>query len=126
MVLSAIASADNATGYVFGIHPNFDSSIDRDAVESDARACGDAQWPPPHRKYARLWLEADYIASAQKINKRISAGRGMEEQIAATYASAAGRDDVEVFDEKTREQKLPNYGMQVHAEYTIESLISTS
>ena len=119
VVLSAIASADNATGYVFGIHPNFDSSIDRDAVESDARACGDAQLPPPHRKYARLWLEADYIASAQKINKRISAGWGLEDQIAATYASAAVRDDVEVFDEKTREQKLPNYGMQVHAEYTM-------
>src|SRR3989304_1612219 len=42
VVLSAIASADNATGYVFGIHPNFDSSIDRDAVESDPGACGGA------------------------------------------------------------------------------------
>ena len=66
MILSSIASAGNTTGYVFGIHPNFDATIDREAVEADAIARSDMTLPPPHRKYARLWLAADYTASANK------------------------------------------------------------
>jgi hypothetical protein len=41
IVLSAVASADNSSGYVFGIHTNFDPSSNRDVVEADARKVGD-------------------------------------------------------------------------------------
>lgn len=37
IVLSAITSADNKTGYVFGIHPNFDGSLDKEEIEEDAQ-----------------------------------------------------------------------------------------
>ncbi len=32
VVLHAVGSADNESGYVFGMHPNFDPALDRDAV----------------------------------------------------------------------------------------------
>ena len=120
VILSAIATADNKTGYVFGIHPNFDPSIDREEIETDAKKCGDNKTPPPHRKYAQYWLESDYHASLRKKKNGRQIGNNITEDINLTYQEALGReDDVEVFDEKTREQKLPDYGMQVHAEYTL-------
>lgn len=119
VILSCIASADNSTGYVFGIHPNFDATIDRETVEADALACGDIALPPPHRKYAHLWLADDYAVSATKSARKKPNGGTLAKQIADTYEESASRDDVELFDKKTGEQKLPDYGMQVHAEYTM-------
>jgi transposase-like protein len=117
--LSCIASADNTTGYVFGIHPNFDMTVDREAVEADAMACGDTTLPLPHRKYAHFWLADDYAVAASKRARQRLLGGTLANQIADTYAESASRDDVEIFDDKTKEQKLPDYGMQVHAEYTM-------
>jgi hypothetical protein len=39
--------------------------------------------------------------------------------ISNTYQNAANRDDVEVSDEKVKEERLPVKGMQVHNEYTM-------
>jgi transposase-like protein len=118
--LSAIASADNTSGYVFGVHPNFDALIDREAIESDAATIGDSSLPAPHRKYAHLWLEADYLAAANRKKPiRPLGDSSLEQEIAATYVAAAQRDDVEAFDDKTNEEKLPDYGVQVRAEYTM-------
>lgn len=120
VVLSAVASADNASGYVFGIHSNFDPFSDRDAVEADAKRIGDHLLSPPLRKYARFWLECDYLASAKsKLGKTIRIGTSLDSAISATYATTGERLDVEDFDEKTTTQKLPDYGLQVHAEYTL-------
>jgi len=119
VILSCIASADNTTGYVFGIHPNFDATVDREAVEADALACGDIALPPPHRKYAHLWLADDYVASSSKSTRKPKAGSTLEKTIANIYDESANRDDIDVFDNKTNEQKLPDYGLQVHAEYTM-------
>lgn len=120
IVLSAVASADNSSGYVFGAHSNFDPSSDRDAVEADAGRIGDHLSPSPLRKYARFWLERDYLASANKMSgKEGRIGATLDSAISATYATAGEGLDVEVFDEKTATQKLPDYGLQVHAEYTL-------
>lgn len=51
----------------------------------------------------------------------MSKARGTDEltaEIAAEYASAKSRDDVEDSDEKDREIALPSRGMQVHEQYT--------
>lgn len=118
IVLSAVTSADNATGYVFGIHPNFDYTLDKLAIEADAAAINDAALADPHRKYSRLWLESDYIKAHQKVKpKRLIAS--LTDEIAAAYSDANLRDDIEAFDEKTATQKLPDYGFQVRAEYTM-------
>jgi len=120
IVLSAVASADNSSGYVFGVHINFDPLPDRDAVEDDARETGDGLLPSPLRKYARFWLECDYRASANRRPGKADRGAvSLDGAISAAYAMVGERQDVEVFDEKTATQKLPDYGLQVHAEYTL-------
>ena len=118
IVLSAMASADNATGYVFGIHPNFDHTLDKTEIELDAKTINDSDNAEPFKKYARLWLEADY----QKASKTYTSKRPTEtlnDKIAETYRETNQREDIEAFDVKTTIQKLPSYGLQVHAEYTM-------
>lgn len=118
--LSAIASADNATGYVFGVHPNFNAFINREDVEKDARAIGDAALAAPYRKYAHLWLSHDYLKSTTSRRTARPAGDGsLEHKIAAAYTEAQEREDIEAFDQKSGTEKLPDYGMQVRAEYTM-------
>lgn len=121
VILTAITSADNKTGYVFGINPNFDGSLDKEAIEKNALEIGDKTKTSPFRKYARLWLEQDYYESSQKKTYRKSKklSSNLTQDIANTYDYVEQREDVEAFDEKTNEQKLPNYGVQVKAEYTM-------
>lgn len=118
VILKAVASADNATGYVFGIHPNFDSSLDKEAIEIDAKALNDASLPDPFKKYARLWLEADYRKASHSYSKKRMTDT-LTDSIAETYEQANNRDDVEAFDTKAKEHKLPNRGAQIRAEYTM-------
>lgn len=118
-VITGICSADNKTGYIFGIHPNFDHNLDKYKVESDAISSGDIQLAPPFRKYARLWLEKDYADSSTRSNKRRRLSSSLVQDIANTYENVQQRDDVEALDSKTNTEKLPDYGVQVHAEYTM-------
>lgn len=118
IVLSAMGSADNATGYVFGIHPNFDHTLDKTAIEQDAIAIQDASKAEPFKKYARLWLESDY-EKASKTYKSKKPTATLTDEINETYNVANQREDIEAFDVKTAQQKLPNYGLQVRAEYTM-------
>ena len=59
-VLSAVGSADNETGYVFGMTLNYDPSLDPAIVEKSAIAAGDYTAKFPFRQFARLWLKGDY------------------------------------------------------------------
>jgi transposase-like protein len=119
VVLSAITSADNETGYVFGIHPNFDPTLNQEAIELDAQAINDADNPDPLKKYARLRLKSDYIKTHAKIAAKKKIGTTLTDDIAATYSEAQQRDDIESFDTKSGTQKLPDYGLQIRAEYTM-------
>jgi hypothetical protein len=49
IIFRAVGSADNTTGYVFGLHLNFDPSLDPDDVEKDAIASGDYEVRPAGR-----------------------------------------------------------------------------
>lgn len=120
IMLHAAGSADLESGYVFGMHLNFDPALDPAVVEADALVGGDYFQPYPFRRFARLWLKNDYSAailrSARKKAQRIET---LGDAIALDYANAAQRDDVEVSEDKTLEMALPRRGMQVHAEYTL-------
>lgn len=128
--LNAIASADLTTGYVFGMHLNFDGSLDPTAVERDAVAVDDYSLTEPYRRYARVWLRGDYAdaiaasasAASKKLAKAMLKAKGADEltaSIAAEYAAARSRDDVEASDEKDRDVALPIKGMQVHEQNTL-------
>jgi hypothetical protein len=121
VVLHAVGTADNVTGYVFGLHLNYDPALDAEAVERAVVAAGDYQSTPPFRRYARCWLRADYQAAAAR---RVAAGRrltrsDLQSAIAATYAEAVQREDVEVAEAPDPSRRLPARGVQIHAEYTL-------
>jgi transposase-like protein len=121
VVLHAVGTADNVTGYVFGLHLNYDPILDAEAVERAVVAAGDYQSTPPFRRYARCWLRADYQAAAAR---RVAAGRrltksDLQSAIAATYAEAVQREDVEVAEAPDPSRRLPARGVQIHAEYTL-------
>lgn len=120
VVLHAVGTADNVTGYVFGLHLNYDPALDAVAVERAALAAGDAQAKVPFRRYARCWLDADYQAALKARSGGKPAGSAdLPSAIAATYAAAAQRADVEVAETAGAGRRLPTRGVQIHAEYTL-------
>lgn len=120
VILHAVGASDNETGYVFGMHLNYDPLLDSDTVERDARACGDLQETPPFRRHARCWLGVDYKAALRRhAAKRRARTPGLTDDIEATYDEAVRRHDVEVFETQHPERRLPTRGVQIHAEYTL-------
>jgi transposase-like protein len=117
--LSAIAAVDNDHGYCFGLHLNFDSSLDSEAIQAEVERNGDLAKPYPHRRFARLWLNADHKeASAKSVATRRRKG-GLPMEIDDAYAAALVREDIESPDTPSPVEQLPEYGMQTHGEYTM-------
>ena len=120
VMLHAVGTADNNTGYVFGMHLNYDAAVDSEVIEADALSMGDYQAKPPFRRYARCWLKKDYTAAVLRSpNRRKKAGIGLQGEIEAAYVEATQREDVEVSETQDSAKRLPTKGMQIHAEYTL-------
>jgi len=117
-MLSAVGSADNETGYVFGMHLNYDPSLDAGDIEAEALAVGDYGTLFPFRRYARLWLQGDYDDAVNRSSKLQSAS-DLNGQIEGEYGEAINRLDVESSERTSATQRLPARGMQIHAEYAL-------
>lgn len=117
--LSAIAAVDNEHGYCFGIYLNFDPSLDSEAVQAEVEKNGDLDMPYPHRRFARLWLNADHDEASAKSLTTKRCKLGLPTQIDEAYAAALMRDDIESPDAPSPVERLPEYGMQTHGEYTM-------
>ncbi len=119
----ALGTADNESSYVFGIHLNYDHSLQPQVVEREVVEIGDYERKAPFRRHARLWLQGDYApATVEKaLSSVIRQNRkpGLQNEIHQTYQDAAFRSDVEAFDLPAEYTQLPLRGMQVHAEYTL-------
>lgn len=100
--LTAIATADQESGYLFGFSPNFDAGISPKALEEACRQADDWQLPPAMRQHARLWTQADYERSALK--------RSLKE-------AETTRGDLDAPEHLLEDQQLPPSGCQVHADY---------
>jgi hypothetical protein len=130
--LNAIGTADIKTGYVFGMHLNFDETIDPGQLELFAKEAGDYNLTPPFRKYARFWLKPDYAAALIKgsstakgrIARALQIARGADTltaEIMGEYEAAKDRDDIEDSDEKNSNIMLPTNGVQVREQYTMQA-----
>jgi hypothetical protein len=121
VILKAIASVDMGSGYVFGMHTNFDSSLDSVTVAEEAVAAGDSVKAMPFRRHARVWLEEDHARLAkQRKRKRGTIEEGdLLRDVAERYVEALGRDEIEATDDPEPHVKLPPKGMQIHEEYTL-------
>ncbi len=117
--LSAIASVDNEHGYGFGVHLHFDPSLDSEAVQAEVEKSGDLGMPYPHRRVARLWLNADHERASAKSLRTSRRKPGLPTQIDEAYAAALMRDDIESPDAPSPVERLPEYGMPTHGEYTM-------
>jgi len=120
VMLHAVGSADNNTGYVFGMHLNYDATLDSSEIEKDAVAIGDYQAKPPFRRYARCWLKEDYMAAIRNAASRKKKSKhDLQSEIEASYVETVQRDDVEVSETQDNAKRLPSKGMQIHAVYSL-------
>lgn len=127
--LSAIASADLESGYVFGFNLNFDSKLDPDEVEREALANGDLEKYEPYRHFARLWLSTDFEEATARAAVRLAKpGRRIvtkneESQlvgaISEAYDAVATRPDIEASEPKSEDTALPSLGVLVKEQYTM-------
>jgi transposase-like protein len=119
--LHSAVSADNSSGYVFGCHLNFDDAFVPAVVEADVRTDDDDLRPQQWRRNARFWLKRDYEESKEETGLRtLRVGRKtVLDDAIATYQNIADRADEEVSDNFNEDLRLPEFGMQVHAEYTL-------
>lgn len=122
--LMSVAAADNATGYVFGMIPNFDPDMDPSVVEAEHKAQGDDRVGICHRKHARLWLQSDFDAASAS-SRRAGPTSGLVSEIETAYDVASSRPDVDVPEVMAASaRKLPDRGMLVHAEYTMHGFFA--
>lgn len=123
--LYAVASVDNRSGYVFGSHLNYDPSLNLREIEAEMHLTQDHKNPAPFRKYARLWTRSDFhdskLAAAKDVGtqEKFERRKKIDELVDAVYEQAATRPDVEAYDAQDVTCRLPEWGMQVHAEYTL-------
>jgi len=116
--LTAVGSADNDSGFVFGMHLNFDGSLNPEEIEREAIRNGDYHLQDPFRRHARLWLKRDYLAPQRRAGAR-AAKAGLSGDIEDIYTEAVRRADVERSERPSAARRLPASGMQVHSDYTL-------
>ena len=119
---TAVGTADQQTGYVFGMHLNFDGSIDFSDPEIARIAEEDQDLPTAHRRLARLWLPAedDGPAAAEAARQiAVLPERGLLASVRRTYKQVELRTDVEAPVDLSPERALPARGAQIHSEYTL-------
>jgi transposase-like protein len=122
VMLHAVGSADNETGYVFGLHLNYDPMLDSFEIEKDAESNGDYSVKIPFRRHARLWLMKDsHDALRASANKKLRAETygTLTEEIENVYDESQEREDIEVSEQQDSSTRLPLKGMKVHSEYTL-------
>lgn len=120
--LTAIGSAENRTGYVFGMHVNYDPAVALEAVVQAAEAAGDPLIEEPaFRRHARLWLPRDYQEAVRRdpgLNFPPPARPGVDGLIEAAEQVMEAVADSEALERVFPTSRPPSKGMQVHFEYT--------
>lgn len=130
--MQAIGTADLNSGYVLGMHLNFDNRMTQAELESLAQEAGDYQKIGANRKYAQYWLKPDYEEAIAKDRANVKVGIATAMQIARgedklknkiedKYQSAKARIDIEESDEMTDNLMLPLDGVLVKQQYAILS-----
>jgi transposase-like protein len=122
VVLKGLGTADLRSGYVFGMHVNYDSRLEPRAIEELVRLNGDAQLDMPLREFARVWIEVDHEAMTRRKPRKASdpipegaLGLDIEER----YKEVLKRGEIEASDDPEEHIRLPVQGMQIHEEYTM-------
>ena len=122
--LTCYATVDAESGYVLGMHPNFDGRVDPFKVNADAARTGEMDVPEPHRPTtAQYWLAGDELKAGRAMAKlRKHDRQELLAQIRSIYASAESRKDVEDIElhhlDTSYKTPFLSVGLQVHMPYT--------
>ena len=132
-VMLSIASVDQEAGYVYGAHLNYDPAMDEDEVIRDLTRFGDDKLDAPFRRYARVWLEADYQKAAARAAARPripalhkgdeAAQERLSASVKARYERAGEREDIESGDEPSLDTRPPASGMLLHEQAVMHAHI---
>ena len=122
--LTAVGTADNDSGFVFGMHLNFDPGAKHAVAEVEAAP--DMVKPEAFRRHCRYWLNNDYDAAKERSDKRAKQRERATtkvpntpiEMIRAEAKEAGRRFNVESTEEMTKYLQLPENGVQVKKDYT--------
>lgn len=107
--LTAVASAESRTGYVFPMSINYDPDVDVEAAVEAAKANGDLDGRPDgFRESARIWLPDETRPPPRPLAVR--------EHLPAEQKF--GMPDLEAVEDLHPKHQLPRHGAQVHFEYT--------
>lgn len=124
--LTAVASADNRSGYVFGMNVNFDPDVDFERMEALAIVAGDFDKPEPSfRKFARFWMTPDYRIA--QLNDPIDVkpaptdSGSILRDVEESYKEMAAIPDAESKERVQTILKLPSMGAQIKFEYTVHA-----
>lgn len=126
VALTAVATADNRSGYVFGMNSNYDPSIDTADMEAQAIAAGDFGIPDPsHRRYARFWTTPDFDEARtddpRAVTAPVSNSGDVWGNVADGYKEIEALPDPEAKERLPKQSMLPARGSQVHFEYTVHA-----
>ncbi len=122
VVLKGIGTADLTSGYVFGMHINYDPRLDPRVVQEIAAHSGDESKDMALREFARIWLEVDHERIKRrplKIDPDPIPEGALALDIAMRYQETLEREEIEASDEPEDCNRLPVKGMQTHEEYTM-------
>jgi transposase-like protein len=132
-LILSIASADQVTGYVYGVHLNFDSALSSKEVERDLVHFGDHHLEQPFRRYARVWLDEDHelAAAANTVRrersasvKKAAAANGIDalaNTVAQRYREATGRADIDAGDGPSSHTGTPTAGVLLHEQVVMSA-----
>lgn len=113
IVVGLLVTADQSSGYVLGIHSQFDSEVDPDEHEAKVQAEGDLHRRKADRRYGRLWTAAEYARSLRLDFKRNERSR---EAVRAALKNEFGfvDEDLPDLEVPTPDRQLPHRGALVH------------
>ena len=120
--LSSYCTVDGDSGFVFGLHSNFDPGVDPFEINARAAARGELQIPEAFREHARYWLAGDELHGGRAMSRNIVDRQELLAQIETLYTQAASRDDVENIELQHFDSSLVTpelkAGLQIHMPYT--------
>ena len=64
--LSTYCTVDSDSGFIFGLHSNFDGRVDPFKVNMEYLQRGESDVPEPYRKYSQYWLVGDEIHAGRR------------------------------------------------------------
>jgi len=135
-VLQSIASADQVTGYVYGAHLNFDPAMDEADVARELSKFGDQKLDPPFRRFARVWLEAEYTKAAVRAGLRraerkapddesttVTLTEKLYQEVAGRYQNTVERVEMDDGEAPSLNTRAPAQGMLLHEQYVMQAHI---